>query len=418
MAMTFGNGLETGYMAVTDVQEIIRRGLISLHLERKRLLVIIPDTTRTMPMPMVFDTIEQFLRGKVHCLDYLVALGTHPPLTDQQLTGLIGHEVLHGRVGQSQIFNHAWDNPETFAHIGTIHAQDIAQLTNQLLTQEIPVQVNKLIHNYDQLIICGPVFPHEVAGFSGGNKYFFPGIAGPEIINLTHWLGALVTSTAIIGTADTPVRAVIEQAASFIDVPSACFAFVVDHARVAGLYFGAVKAAWAEAVKLSSIRHIVYKPRSYRRVLSIMPAMYTDLWTAAKGMYKLEPVVADGGEVIIYAPHINEVSYSHGKLLDEIGYHCRDYFLAQWDQYKHFPGSVLAHSTHLKGLGQYDPGSKAEKARIQVTLATGISKERCRHLNLGYLDPATIDLAAWQGHEDNGVLVVPSAGEVLYRLQV
>jgi nickel-dependent lactate racemase len=148
-----------------------------------------------------------------------------------------------------------------------------------------------------------------------------------------------------------------------------------------------------------------------------MPTMYDDLWTAAKGMYKMEPAVADGGEVVIYAPHVTEVSYTHGKLIDEIGYHCRDYFLAQWEKFKAYPGGVLAHSTHVKGLGQYNPATGVETPRIQVTLATGIPPDRCRRINLGYLDPATVNLEDWQGREDEGILVVPRAGEMLYRVR-
>jgi len=157
--------------------------------------------------------------------------------------------------------------------------------------------------------------------------------------------------------------------------------------------------------------------KPFQRVFSIMPEMYDDLWTAAKGMYKLEPVVADGGEIVIYAPHIREVSYTHGRLIDQIGYHCRDYFLSQWDLFKDYPGGVLAHSTHVKGLGKYDRKTGVESARIQVTLATGIPAERCSRINLGYLDPDEIDLQSWQGREDEGVLVVPQAGELLYRLK-
>ena len=148
-----------------------------------------------------------------------------------------------------------------------------------------------------------------------------------------------------------------------------------------------------------------------------MPEMYDDLWVGGKGMYKLEPVVADGGEVVIYAPHITEVSYTHGAVLDQVGYHCRDYFTAQWDRFSHFPAGVLAHSTHVRGLGAYDPVTGEEKLRVKVTLATGIPKERCKRLNLGYLDPASLDRQEWEGREDDGILVVPKAGEMLYRLR-
>ena len=157
--------------------------------------------------------------------------------------------------------------------------------------------------------------------------------------------------------------------------------------------------------------------KPFRQVLSVMPSMYDDIWTAAKGMYKLEPVIADGGEVIIYAPHITEFSYTHGEILAQVGYHVRDYFTKQWDKFKGYPGGVLAHSTHLKGMGTYDL-VEGEHPRIKVTLATAISEERCRAHNLGYRDPATINPADFANREDEGILLVPKAGEMLYRLRV
>ncbi len=234
------------------------------------------------------------------------------------------------------------------------------QLTGGRLQQDVAVSLNRRIFDYDQLVICGPVFPHEVVGFSGGNKYFFPGIAGPEIIDFTHWLGALITNYEIIGAGYTPVRAVIDRAASMVPVPTACFALVVTQAGLAGLYFGKATEAWEQAAALSAQRHIVWLDAPVRQVLSVMPEMYADVWTAGKGMYKIEPVVADGGEVIIYAPHIREVSYTHGRLIDEIGYHCRDYFLAQPERFAKYPGGVLAHSTHVKGQGTYDAATGVE----------------------------------------------------------
>jgi nickel-dependent lactate racemase len=301
--------------------------------------------------------------------------------------------------------------------LGVIPAAEIGELTGGLMVQEVPVRLNRLICDYDQIIICGPVFPHEVVGFSGGAKYFFPGIAGPEIINLTHWASALITSYKIIGSGYTPIRAIIDRAAGMIGTPAACFALVVTHEGVAGIYFGSPQEAWKSASALSAQKHILYVNKPYKRVLSIMPRLYDDIWTAGKGMYKLEPAIADGGEVVIFAPHITEISYTHGAVLDEIGYHCRDYFLAQWDKFKSYPGGILGHSTHVKGLGTYDALTRTETPRIQVTLATAIPEERCRRVNLGYLDPAGIQREAWEGHEDEGVLVVPRAGEMLYRLR-
>jgi lactate racemase len=415
--MLIGQGSATTFLTDAETRAIVQSSLAPLAVDGQRVLVIIPDGTRTMPMPLMFRLLEEALGQRVAALDYLVALGTHPPLSDANLGKLIGRRVTDGRAGRSHIFNHGWSDPSCFANLGIIPAAEIEQITGGLMKQDVPVSLNKLILQYDQLMICGPVFPHEVVGFSGGNKYFFPGIAGPEIINFTHWLGAVMTNYKVIGAGCTPVRAVIDRAAAFIDRPAACLALVVKHEGLAGLFFGSPSEAWQAAAALSAKTHIVYVEKPFQRVLSIMPEMYDDLWTAAKGMYKTEPAVADGGEVVIYAPHITEVSYTHGKLIDEIGYHCRDYFLAQWEKFQQYPGGVLAHATHVKGLGRYDAHTGVETARIRVTLATGIPAERCSRIHLGYLDPARIDVGAWEERAAEGVLVVPRAGEMLYRIK-
>ncbi|RPJ84509.1 MAG: DUF2088 domain-containing protein [Acidobacteria bacterium] len=412
-----GGGAPGASLDLQQLRRILSEGLSPLRLDGRRVLVIIPDGTRTMPMPAMFDALDELLGPRVVALDYLVALGTHQPMTDEQLAQLVGRPVVNGAAGRSRIFNHRWDLPETFATLGTIPACEIRDLSEGRLDRDVTVSLNRLIFDYDQLLICGPVFPHEVVGFSGGNKYLFPGIAGAEIINFTHWLGALMTSYRVIGSGYTPVRAVIDRAARLVDRPVACLALVVTHAGIAGLYVGSPEDAWQAAAALSRCVHVIEIDRPFRRVLSVMPEMYDDLWTAAKGMYKLEPALADGGEVVIYAPHITEVSYTHGALIDEVGYHCRDYFLAQWPRFEHYPGGVLAHSTHVKGLGQYDAATGLERPRIEVTLATGIPVERCRKINLGYMDPAAVRLEEWAGREDEGVFVVPRAGEMLYRLR-
>jgi nickel-dependent lactate racemase len=300
--------------------------------------------------------------------------------------------------------------------LGTIRAAEIAALTGSHLSQDVPVSLNRLVTEYDHVLICGPVFPHEVVGFSGGTKYLFPGIAAPPIIHFTHWLGALITSSEVIGTMDTPVRAVVDRAAGLLDTPVSLIALVVTHDGVAGMFCGEPREAWRDAARLSARRHIVWVDEPFDRVLSVMPPMYDDLWTAAKGAYKAEPAVADGGEVIIYAPHVREVSRVHGRLIEEIGYHCRDYFLAQWDRFAGYPGGILAHSTHVKGLGTFDARSGRESPRITVTLATGIERERCGRINLGYAAPLDIDLDAWPTDAGAAEMMVPRAGEMLFRV--
>jgi nickel-dependent lactate racemase len=416
--MVTGHGSLTTTLSDTEVAGILEQTLGSLALDGKGVLVIIPDGTRSAPIPLIYRLLQERLGPRVTRLDFLIALGTHKPMGEAAIDRLVGLPAVEraARHPNSAVLNHRWELPESFVTIGVIAAAETAALTSGLLAADVPVALNRLIFAYDQLIVCGPVFPHEVAGFSGGAKYFFPGIAGAQIINFTHWLGALATSMDTIGVKDTPVRRVIHRAAREIERPTLLLAMVLRGRDLYGLYAGPLEPTWGAAADLSAQLNIIHKSRPFRRVLSMAAPIYEDLWTAAKAMYKTEPVVADGGEVIIYAPHITEVSYSHGALIDQVGYHVRDYFTRQWDRFSQLPGGVLAHSTHVKGHGGYDPLTRVETPRISVTLATGIPDERCQRINLGYLDYRTLDPEAWRNREDEGLLLVERAGELLYRL--
>lgn len=417
--MTIGKGSTKEVLTAEDVQNLLDQGFTGESLDGKKVLVIIPDGTRTAPIPLLFRALYAQLGRRVERLDYLIALGTHSPMSEEAISQLVGVNAVERAANYPNvhIYNHHWSDPGTLKTIGVISSEEARRLSDGILSDEVQVTVNGMIFDYDQLIICGPVFPHEVAGFSGGAKYFFPGISGADVINFSHWLGARVTSMRTIGVKDTLTRRVIHRAAEFITVPTLCIALVLKGQDFHGMYIGSYRDAFNEAAELSGQLNIVWKSRPFKKVLSLPSEMYDDLWTAAKAMYKTEPVIADGGEVIIYAPHLSEVSYVHGKLIDEVGYHVRDYFLKQWERFKDIPGSILAHSTHVKGSGSYDAQSGVETPRIQVTLATSIPEERCRRINLGYVDYRTINPQEWQNREDDGMLYVPHAGEVLYRVR-
>ena len=417
--MLTGNGSLEVTMSEQQVGDILAQSLAALPVDGKRVLVIIPDSTRTAPIPMMFRLLYKQLAERVACLDYLIALGTHMAMSEEAITRLVGAsaEERAANYPKSTVYNHHWDDPQALHQIGLISAKETDLLTNGLFAAEVPVVLNRMILDYDHLMICGPVFPHEVAGFSGGAKYFFPGIAGADIINFTHWLGALVTSMHTIGVKDTPVRRVIHHAASYIPRPISCISMVLKGSDLHGVYAGPHEAAWSAASDLSKALNIRSMPHSFKSVLSMPSHIYDDLWTAAKAMYKTEPSIADGGEVIIYAPHITEVSYTHGHIIDEVGYHVRDYFLKQWERFKHIPGGILAHSTHVKGQGSYDADTGLETPRIRVTLATSIPEARCKQINMGYLDYHSINPDDWAMREDQGLLLVPHAGEVLFRCE-
>lgn len=384
----------------------------------RSVLLIIPDGTRTAPIGLMFRALFDQIGNETARFDILIALGTHPAMSDEAICGRleITAEERRERYGKVRFFNHEWDNPSALQTLGIIPADEIRALSDGLFAMDVPVSINRRVLEYDQIIIVGPVFPHEVVGFSGGNKYLFPGVSGPEILNFFHWLGAVITTMGVIGHKWTPVRRVVDRAGAMVPVPKLCFALVVNPGGgLRGVFSGTPEEAWTQAADLSAQTHIEWKDREYQTILSCAPPMYDELWVGAKCMYKLEPVLAPGGELIIYAPHLHEISVVHGQLIRQVGYHCRDYFLKQWDRFKHLPWGTLAHSTHVFGLGTYEDGIETRRAR--VTLATGIPEEVCQEINLGYRDWRSLDVEQFRNRESEGILLVPKAGETLYRVR-
>ncbi len=412
---SIGMGRAGALLSGTNVAEICDRALAEWKPDGKRILFIVPDLSRTCPMDLMFRLLYQRLAGRARALDFLIALGTHPGLTPEQIYKRMGITAAEhqSRYTKARFFNHEWKNPAQLVSVGRLTRGDIREITEGRFEMDVDVTCNRMVHDYDLLVIVGPVFPHEVVGFSGGNKYLFPGIAGQEIIDFFHWLGAVITNPVIIGNKWTPVRRVVDRAAAMIPVERRAFCMVVSHHELAGLYAGTPENAWSDAADLSRQIHTEYHEKPFHTVLSCAPEMYDDLWTGGKCMYKIEPVVADGGKVIIYAPHIREISPVHGPVLEEIGYHTRDFFLQQWDKYSRYPWGVVAHSTHVKGIGTYEKG--IEKPRVEVILATGIPEAVCRKVNLGYMDPASVRVADFEGRQAEGILYVKRAGEILYR---
>ncbi len=408
-----------------EILETLHKGL-ERRFARQRVLVLIPDHTRSLPLPFLFRTLVEILHD-TNQLDFMIALGTHPPLDEDHLFKLVGitSEERHEKYKSIGLLNHAWEDSQTLRSIGAMELDEIKAIAGRHWHPSLPgrveIQINRAALEYDQIVIVGPTFPHEVAGFSGGAKYLFPGISGPEMINATHWLGALSGVVDTIGIQDTPVRTMINSAANRLRTPVTLVALTVaasldegnDH-KLAGMFIGNLDDAWKKAADLSSMIHIRWCEKPYQRVLSCAPSMYNELWTGAKAMYKLEPAMATGGEVIIHAPHLEVISQVHSKYIYEIGYHILPYYLDDWERFKHIPLGVLAHSTHLRGSGAMVGG--VEKPNVRVTLSSRISAEDCARLNLGYLDPSKVKVNEWQDREQEGILYVPRSGEILYRL--
>ena len=409
----------TGLLTEDAIRDTLVRGLDGRYTG-ERVLVLIPDHTRSLPLPFLFRELATVLRGAAQ-LDFMVALGTHPGLPRESMNRLVGisEEERTSTFAHVGLLNHAWDDPSALTTLGVMEDDEIRAIAgshwHSSLPRQVQIRLNRAAVEHDHIIILGPTFPHEVVGFSGGAKYLFPGISGSEMIDATHWLGALAGVVGTIGIRDTPVRAMIHAAATRLSTPVTLVALTVEGPGLSGLFIGDHESAWSAAADLSAERHVQWVDTPFERVLSCAPAMYDELWTGAKAMYKLEPAVAVGGEVVIYAPHLDTVSHVHGKYIYEVGYHILPYFLADWDRFKHLPLGVLAHSTHLRGSGVMDGDD--EKPNVRVTLASRISPEDCEALNLGYMDPDTVNVDEWRDREDEGILLVPKAGETLFRVR-
>lgn len=410
---------DEGLLTQAQVMDVLTRGLAGKFTGQK-VLVLIPDHTRSLPLPELFRMVVDVLHDAAK-VNVMIALGTHPGYPEEGLNQLVGisaeeRATTYKHVG---LLNHAWDDPATLISLGVLDQEEIKQLAgpswHPSLPTEINIRINKAVLEHDAVLIVGPTFPHEVVGFSGGAKYLFPGISGPDVINATHWLGALATVVGTIGIKDTPVRAMIHAAAARLKTPVTLAALIVQGHDLSGVLIGDLVDTWNAAADESSQRHIHWSDRPYKRVLSCCPPMYDELWTAGKCMYKIEPVVEIGGEVVIYAPHLDVVSHVHGKYIYQVGYHILPYFLNNWNHYSDIPLGVLAHSTHVRGSGAMLNG--VEKPNVRITLASKISPEDCARLNLGYMDPASIQPADWQNREEEGILYVARAGEMLYKVK-
>ena len=415
MQSVYGRESIDGGLDRAAVRSICSGALTGLPLDGQRVLILVPDHTRHAPIDLFFSVLAELLHERVAALDVLVATGTHAPMQADRLYAHLGftreaHERLFAKV---HLFNHRYDDRSSLTTLGTVAGDEVSRLTGGLFDTPIPITLNRMALEYDHILIVSPVVPHEAMGFAGGNKYFFPGIAGLELVETFHWLAAVITNPVINGRKNTPTRAVIDRAVAAIPTPRTCFAFAIDErSALACLFAGPPEQAWSRAADVSARLHVKVIDQPYPRVLGLTPSIYEELWVAGKAMYKLENAVADGGELVIYGPHIKAVSFVHGAQIERVGYHVRDYFVKQWERFENFPKLILAHSTNVRGVGTFSRG--IERPRIRVTLATGIDRALCERINLGYCDPRSIDVEAWRAAPDT--LVVDQAGQDLYRV--
>lgn len=415
---TIGGAHQT--VSEAELDAFITDNFAGVDFDGKQVVLIVPDGTRSCPLPLVLRSVHRHLIDRVASLTTVIALGTHSYMEPEEIDVWFGVPA-GGTLAQTYpgmtVVNHEFLDPDQIVTLGTLTAEQISDLSGGLMAEEVVVEMNRHVAQADINLVIGPVFPHEVVGISGGNKYFIPGCSTHDAIDLSHWVGALIGIESMIGTPGiTPVRAIIDAGSAMIPGLRLALCLVVQSGtgELESISFGTSEESWAAAADVASQTHVVYVEQPFTKVIAMMPTRYDDIWTAAKGCYKMQPAMADGGEVVIYAPHVTEVSEQHPEIYD-IGYHCIDYFTQQWEKFADVPKGVLAHSTHVRGAGSYDVATGTEHNRIKVTLCTQIPAEICAQVNLGHLDLADADFDAWNA--DPNVFVQENAGEVLYRLK-
>jgi nickel-dependent lactate racemase len=402
---------------LSTLTEIVEQALDVIQ-PGERVLAIIPDKTRDDNTHQLFPVASEFLakRGVVS-FDALVAQGTHPPMAETQKLSKIGCANFSG-----QLFDHRWDEPDELITLGEFSAETVNELTNGLISQSVPVSLNKLLAPgiYDTVLVFGGTVPHEVAGFAGGAKYFFPGVAGPELTHTTHWLGALAGIENIIGQVDTPTRRLIEAATDL--VPARIISLNTVVSRIDGelvtyaLFAGEIREAFRRATEVSRRIHIRYTDRKYKRVVALLDPHYDELWVGGKASYKLGAIIEEGGELIIYAPHLTKLSETHGALIEKYGYapleSVRDMLGVSQELRENL--CIAAHLAHVAYAGRLDDDGKIVP-RYKITMASGLDEETCRRVNLGYIDYRAFDYEALRLDPDT--LIVADAGRDLYQLR-
>jgi lactate racemase len=408
-----GQGAKQSTLRSEAVAEIVDVGLYALAVRAgARILAIVPDNTRSFEPAVVHHFLARCRDRQAHC-DILIANGTHAAMSEEKIDQFLCRSAAAGLFRDTHVYNHSTD-AGNLSSLGTLGAQEVADISCGRLERAVEITVNKRIFDYDLLVIIGPVFPHEVVGMSGGWKYFFPGISGVEVINQSHWLGALLGIHEIIGRSETPVRSMVEKAGALVEARKtvACLSLVLRGHDLHGLYFGDPVASHRAAAALSQDVNILWTGRRYRRVVAECPVKYDELWTGGKLAYKTQEVVEQGGEIVMYAPHLDSIAPQHPDV-EKVGYHSLAYFLAQWDRFKDVEPSSIAHSTHVAGPGAYEEGEEVLWARR--TLASRISPAHCASINLDYLDPAAISFVDHRPFGDaDDTLWVPQAGEQLF----
>ncbi|MCL5073369.1 MAG: lactate racemase domain-containing protein, partial [Actinobacteria bacterium] len=377
ICMEFFENIDKGF-SEEDLSTFLS-SILSKIKNAEKALIIHPDYTRVdftdKIVPMMLKNLKANGTEK---FDFLNAGGTHRQMSEPEILKKLG---LEKKENCMSFYNHEFNNSDNLKTIGNISLEFVKEKTAGQLNHFIPVTVNKLIlKDYDLIIAISGTVPHEASGYSGGLKIFFPGISGPEVIDLFHWAAVMIGLPDIIGTMNNNARDIINEGSRYIfkkikaEIMSFNMVNIPENNKIipVGLYidkgFNGFIKAYESASLASSKVHIKCINSPINQAVQVIPEYYDEIWTAGKGSYKLQKqgVIADGGEIILYAPHI-KCFHSNKEINNEIislGYHCRDKICFLLKSNDKISRNTAAHLINVTGPGVLDKTTKKEKLHL------------------------------------------------------
>lgn len=396
--------------------EDLRRGLYEALQklgERQKILAVPPDYTRLPSRAGKLTEMVWEYYGK-KLTDVLPALGTHTPMTDQQISHMFG------KVPRSLFRDHDWRND--VATLGEVPSNFIEKVSEGKVNFTWPAQVNKLLieGGFDLILSIGQVVPHEVVGMANYNKNIFVGTGGVEGINKSHYIGAVYGMERMMGRADTPVRKIFNYASEHFSnhLPIIYVLTVVGvnkkgEQQTFGLFVGDDFDVFDEAAKLSLEVNFEMVEKPLKKVIVWLdPSEFKSTWLGNKSIYRTRMAIADGGELIVLAPALKEFGEDKeiDRLIRKYGYHGTPATLKSTRENEELRNnlSAAAHLIHGSSEGRfsitYCPGKNPEN----------LTKEEIESVGFRYADIEEI-MRHYDFHNlKEGFNILPNGEEVYY----
>lgn len=302
----------------------------------KKVLIIPPDFTRFHSNAgLITNICYHELTDRGVSVEILPALGTHAPMTEEQILAMFGD------LPPEAFSVHDWR--KDVVRIGEVPGDYISSVTEGLWDQPVSVEVNRRImdESYDLILSPGQVVPHEVIGMSNHAKNLFVGVGGSDMINKSHMVGAVYGMERMMGKDHTPVRKIFDYALEhYLKERPILFALTVTTApggiiRTHGLFIGEGRECLTQAVKLAQQKNIDFVDHGIRKcVVYLDPSEFKSTWLGNKAVYRTRMAMADGGELVILAPGVERFGEDDqcDALIRKYGYRGRLHTLEQFNR--------------------------------------------------------------------------------------